>query len=404
MPSSTSVSLVSHDTTSQASLAESITTVSIHEGPLAAPAPAMEISERETPPDLPDPPTGSPTPPEVPAAPSTSVIPFPASSPALPKPQELAGSGSLYDDSTVQELLAQLPTALKRYAPFQTAFRDCHLALDALKCELRQKPRSYLLTAVERLDDYNEDARVEVEIRIADEARKANGLEAMLHLGQTDAVKLLQELVEGTAPEVQKALATATRKRDDMEHDIAAVKLVVHAPEAEPEHGVSLSPTPEAEPLSPGLQPWGWKRPFQQSIPTRPASPLGLAFPSPQQALRRMASGTMGHSRGLSFGGGEAKEHVLDPIAAMGLRIPMPAYQPPPPATPTGTFPSSPLKPSHMGPPTLILERTRTTSIYHVGIGRSPSGLDMSKRQTSITPTSKLAGEDTGEDSDDSVE
>ncbi|KAG8734499.1 hypothetical protein FRC10_011697 [Ceratobasidium sp. 414] len=405
MPSSTSVSLVSYGAASRASLAESITTVSIHEGPLAAPAPTIEISERETPLSLPDHPPETIVPHEVPPAFSTSVIPFPASSPAMSTSQELAGPVSLYDDPAVQELLSHLPTALGRYASFQTTFRDCHLALGALKTELRQKPRSYLLTTVERLDDYNEDARVEVEIRIADEARKANGLEAMLHLGQTDAIKQLQEFVEGTAPEVQKAIATATRKRDDLEHDIAAVKLVVHAPGAEPEHGSSPSPAPEAEPLSPGLQPWGWKRPFRQSIPTRPASPLGLAFPSPQQTLRRMASGTMGHSRGLSFGGGEGKEHAhADPIAAMGLRIPMPAYQPPPPATPTSALPSSPLKPSHMEPPTLILERTRTTSMYHLGIGRSPSGLDMSKRHISITPTSRLAGEDSGEDSDDSVE
>ncbi|KAG9086939.1 hypothetical protein FRC06_002801 [Ceratobasidium sp. 370] len=404
MPSSASVSLVSYDTTSQASLAESVTTVSVHEGPLAAPAPTTGAPERETSPSLPDSSPETIAPLEVPPA-STSVIPFPISSPALPQPQELVGPISLHDDSTVKELLAQLPTALKRYVSFQTTFRDCHLALGALKTELRQKPRSYLLTAVERLDDYNEDARVEVEIRIADEARKANGLEAMLHLGQTDAIQQLQALVEGTAPEVQKAIATATRKRDDLEHDIAAVKLVVHAPEAEAEHGTSLGPAPETEPLSPGLQPWGWKRPFRQSIPTRPASPLGLAFPSPQQALRRMASGTMGHNRGLSFGGGEGKEHVhADPIAAMGLRIPMPAYQPPPPATPTSALPLSPLKPSHMGPSTLILERTRTTSMYHLGIGRSSSGLDISKRHISVTPTSRLAGEDTGEDSDDSVE
>ncbi|KAG9121302.1 hypothetical protein FRC07_002780 [Ceratobasidium sp. 392] len=443
MPSSTSVSLLSHDTTSQASLAESMTTVSIHEAPLSTPVLTIGTSKPEilvpsldtssappsAPPVIPPAapsivpstvvPTVPPTapsvipssslpvaPPKVPPIPSTSVIPFPASSPILPKAQELAGPPSLYDDPVVQELLARLPTALKRYASFQTDFRDCHLALGTLKTELRQKPRSYLLTAVERLDDYNEDARVEVEIRIADEARTANGIEAMLHLGQTDAIEQLRAFVEGTTPEAQKAIATATRKRDDLEHDIAAVKLVVHSPESEPGHSALLSPTPEPEPPSPGLQSWGWKRPFRQSV-TAPASPLGIGFPFPQQTLRRMASGTLGHGRGLSFGGNEGKEHAqADPIAAIGLRIPMPAYQPPPPATPTSSLPMSPLNPSHMGPSTLILERSRsrTTSMYHLGLGRNPSGLDMSKRQMSVTPTSKLAGEDAGDESDDSVE
>ncbi|KAG8718385.1 hypothetical protein FRC12_016423 [Ceratobasidium sp. 428] len=405
LPSSTSVSLISHDTTSQASLLESVTTVSIQDGPLALPAPVIEVSKQE-PLDSPldSPPETLVLPLEVPP-PSTSVIPFPSSSPAPPKAQELTGPPSLYDDPAIQELLARLPIALKRYAAFQTAFRDCHLALGALKIELRQKPRSYLLTVVERLDDYNEDARVEVEIRIADEARTANGLEAMLHLGQTDAVEQLRAFVEGTTPEVQKALATATRKRDDLEHDIAAVKLVVHSPESEAKHGALLSPEPEPEPPSPGPGSWGWKRPFRQSISTQPPSPLGLAFPSPHQALRRMASGTLGHGRGLSVGGSEGKEHTHpDPIAAMGLRVPMPAYQPPPPVTPTTALPMSPLKPTHMGPSTLILERSRTTSMYHLGLGRNPSGLDMSKRRLSVTPTSKLADEDAGEDSDDSVE
>ncbi|QRV75429.1 myosin heavy chain [Ceratobasidium sp. AG-Ba] len=404
MPSSAAVSLISCRTTSQDSLAESATTVSVQESPQIAFTLVTEVSKQENLPSSPDAPPKAVTPEAVPVSSSTSVIPFPASSPALPRAQELTQPISLHEDPTIQKLLARLPTALKRYESFQATFRDCHLTLSALKTELRQKPRSYLLTAVERLDDYNEDARVEVEIRIADEARTANGLEAMLHLGQTEAVSQLQSLVDGTAPDVQKAFATATRKRDDLEHDIAAVKLVVHAPQEEPEHNSLLSPNPVAEPVSPGSQSWGWKRPFRQSIPTQPASPLGIAFPFPQQTIRRMGSGTMGHNRGSSFGGNDAKEHThTDPFAAMGLRIPMPAYQPPPQATPTTSFPSSPLRPSHMSASPLVLERPRTTSMYHVGIGRSPSGLDASKR-LSMTPRSKTPTEDAGEESDDSVE
>lgn len=399
MPSSTTVSLVSAENTSRVSLPESsATSASADDGPSVAPISSVEKPPSPPPLITPGPSVAPPT--TVPPPQSISAIPFPTNSPSQSTPKEFGEPPALYDDPTVKELLAQLPNALQRYTPFQNTFRDCHLALGTLKSELRQRPRTHLLTAVERLDDYNEDARVEVEIRIADEARRATGLEAMVHLANSkseDIVDQLRAFVDGSTPEVHKALATATRKRDELEHDIAAIKLAVHDPESE--LGVSVAHTPE--PASPMTPSWPWRSPFRQSVPLQPVSPGPHSmFPTPQQALRRTISGNFGHSRTTSLGGGaEGKNvHPNDPLRALGLQVPMPAYQPLP--SPNVGL-QSPSKPSHMASSPLILERARTTSMYHLGIGRSRSGMDLSKRSLSIAPTSKAESE---VDSDDSVE
>ncbi|KAF8599576.1 hypothetical protein BDV93DRAFT_609160 [Ceratobasidium sp. AG-I] len=409
LPSSTTISLVSAENTSRVSLPESsATSASIDDNPPIEPTPS---AEKPPSPPLPMTPVPSaplpaslspsiPFPTAMPSPQSISAIPFPTNSPAQPTPKELSEPLALHDDPTVKELLAQLPSALQRYALFQNTFRDCHLALSTLKSELRQRPRGYLLTAVERLDDHNEDARVEVEIRIADEARRATGLEAMIHLGNSeseDVVAQLRAFVDGSAPEVHKALATATRKRDDLEHDIAAIKLAVHDPESE--LGASAAHTPE--PPSPMTPSWAWRSPFRQSVPLQPVSPGPHSmFPTPQQALQRTISGNFGHSRTTSLGGGaDGKDiHLNDPLRALGLRVPMPAYQP---LSPPNVGLQLPSKSNHIASSPLTLERTRTTSMYQLGIGRRQSGMDLSKRNLSVVPTPKAESE---VDSDDSVE
>lgn len=398
--SSVSVSLSSLHNNSDLSLVTSETSVSLNEtsvGPLL-PSSITDVSQalESSPPDklppLPITPVASPPKEllsqESPKEPLASIVPFPIrpESPLSPEQQAPTEPQSLYDSSEVQELLAQLPVALQRYTSFQNALRDCHLTLSALKSELRQKPRTHLLSAVERLDDYNEDTRVEVEIRIADEARKANGFEAMLHLSPSSPSQIVAELrafVDGSAPDIQKALETAKRKRDDLEHDIAAIKLAVHAPENE-DGGIVTPPSPM----------WG-RQPFPSGAVSAPAPSLGsMGFP----LLRKVASGTFGHSRASSLGGNEAIEHPhKDPFAGLGLRIPMPVQQSF--SSPSSALPS-PMKPSYHVGSTLILERTRATSMYFPGLGRSRPGLDPSARSSmSVTPTSKLE-----EEGDDDVE
>ncbi|CAE6363382.1 unnamed protein product [Rhizoctonia solani] len=379
IPSSASVSIASLQSSSGLSLAitEASTNVSLEESSLGAPTavpslPVVDLpqAQREV-----DDPFITPAAPIVPptSAPElrpASTIPFPSSpSPPLeavkaPEPQ------SLCDNPEFQVLLSQLPTALQRYTPFQNIFRDCHVTLTTLKSELRSRPRSHLLTAVERLYDYNEDARVEIEIRIADEARRANGFETMLHLSLANVLDDLRAFVDGSAPDIRKALEMAERKRNELEHDISTIKASVYAPEAQAEIETPV-PQPPPSPL------WGRKMSLGPGF-------LGTGRP----LLRRVASGTPGHSRASSLGGEEHSDlSPRDPLAGLMLKIPMPNMV-------TSPLPS-PMKPNSP----LVLERTRVASMYRVGLGSSRSHLDVSNRSMTVTPTFKA-----DEESDDGVE
>ncbi|KAG6814793.1 hypothetical protein H0H93_012232, partial [Arthromyces matolae] len=85
-------------------------------------------------------------------------------------------------------LLAELAKAKHRYDALQRSLRDCHLALETLSMSLISSPSMVtghvpvdaLKTAVQRLTDYTEDARVELEIQIADEELVAIGFETLL--------------------------------------------------------------------------------------------------------------------------------------------------------------------------------------------------------------------------------
>ncbi|KAH7341348.1 hypothetical protein B0J17DRAFT_714537 [Rhizoctonia solani] len=381
IPSSASLSFTSFQSSSGLSLAmsETSTSVSLDDSALVVPsALPVAIELPQTPqPTIVEPPVAVATPIALPTTPPLeppppSTLPFPSSSSPPPEPVKLPELQSLHDNPEVQALLSQLPATLQRYTSFQNTFRDCHVTLAALKSELRQRPRSHLLTAVERLYDYNEDTRVEIEIRIADEARKANGFETMLHLSLANDLDDLRAFVDGSTPDIRRALETAERKRNELEHDIAAIKVSIYAPETEVEaEAETPAPQPPPSPL------WGRKMSLGPGL-------LGAGRP----LLRRAASGTLGHSRASSLGGEDHSELApKDPLAGLGLKIPMPNMVPSP-------LPS-PMKP---GSP-LVLERTRVTSMYRIGLGSSRSRLDVSNRSMTVTPTSKAE-----EESDDGVE
>ncbi|CEL55819.1 myosin heavy chain [Rhizoctonia solani AG-1 IB] len=379
IPSSASVSITSLRSSSGLSLvtSEASTSVSLEESALSVPTAlptlpiiGLPLAQREvedpfitaTPPIVP--PTSAPEP-----APA-STIPFPSSPSPPPEPVKAPESQSLHDSPEAQALLSQLPTALQRYTPFQNVFRDCHVTLSALKSELRSRPRNHLLIAVERLYDYNEDARVEIEIRVADEARKANGFETMLYLSLANVLDDLRAFVDGSAPDIRKALEMAERKRNELEHDISTIKASVYAPEAQVE-----VETPASQPPPSPL--WGRKMSLGPGF-------LGTGRP----LLRRVASGTLGHGRASSLGGDEHSDlSPKDPLAGLRLKIPMPNMV-------TSPLPS-PMKPNSP----LVLERTRVTSMYRVGLGSSRSRLDVANRSMTVTPTSRA-----DEESDDGVE
>ncbi|KAI9446192.1 hypothetical protein H4582DRAFT_1904179 [Lactarius indigo] len=167
-------------------------------------------------------------------------------------------------------LLSELGNTKTRYDELQRAFRDCHLALRELDQTLQalptasSLPTSALQIVFGRLDDFNEDARVELEIRIADEERIARGYATLLAVPGAitseaeaqDVERAVRAFVDGSDAAVARALNQFSRKRDDLEHDIAALKLAVHeVPQAQ------LQPEPQSQSQA-------------QSRPTTPAAGL----------------------------------------------------------------------------------------------------------------------------------
>jgi len=143
------------------------------------------------------------------------------------------------------------------------ALRELGQTLQALPTT-SSLPTSALQIIFARLDDFNEDARVELEIRIADEERIARGYATLLAVPGAitseaeaqDVERAVRAFVDGSDAAVARALNQFSRKRDDLEHDIAALKLAVH------------------EGPQPQLQPESQSQSQAQSRPTSPASGL----------------------------------------------------------------------------------------------------------------------------------
>ncbi|KAJ4000977.1 hypothetical protein F5050DRAFT_188788 [Lentinula boryana] len=106
---------------------------------------------------------------------------------------------TIAEDVEQHPLISDLDHVSHRYDELQRAFRDCHLALQDLRKALSSTDMSdgssavsnhsvngissqIYQAAIERLDNFNEDARVELEIRAADEALLAQGYQTMLSL------------------------------------------------------------------------------------------------------------------------------------------------------------------------------------------------------------------------------
>ncbi|KAA1469298.1 hypothetical protein DENSPDRAFT_795806 [Dentipellis sp. KUC8613] len=256
-------------------------------------------------------------------------------------------------------LLAELAKARTRYDTLQRAFRDCHLALRDLTQTiptLSPSPTlSVLQTAVSRLDDFNEDTRVELEIRVADEERIARGYETLLSLpgaipSEAEAAEVsaaVRAFVDGTDPSVARAQTQFSRKLDDLEHDVAAVKRALHELPVAPVDAEQPKANPNASwtSLAAGLF-------APSSRPVSPAPTFGSVMTSPR--LRRAPSHTQMqvHVRGPSTdAGGRAGP---SPFAVLDLRISMPEHILQPPPSP-GRLPSP---------------RARTTSgMYMLGLG-----------------------------------
>ncbi|KAF8350375.1 hypothetical protein F5887DRAFT_1208425, partial [Amanita rubescens] len=302
-------------------------------------------------------------------------------------------------------LLLELVKVNHRYDDLQRNLHDCHFALDALKQSLstsllnHQIPSDALKMALERLTDHIEDARVELEIRIADESLLARGYETLLSVpgalaskGQSGSetaplrseVELqVEAFVSGTEPSVRKALESLTQKLSVVQHDIAVLKRAFHDPEDEGppvQHEPVGSPSPLFGPVSAtapimGSRSGGWAS-WISSSPSRPSSPaptFGNIMTSPR--LRHSPSLSPGKPYLFNSDAGNIK----DPLASLGLRVPMPLYVPlQTPAQPTATTTS----------------RTVST-MYMIGLGaRTASGsfTSLLSPHRAVSPTS--AGSD----------
>ncbi|KAI0636522.1 hypothetical protein C8Q77DRAFT_1049756 [Trametes polyzona] len=294
-----------------------------------------------------------------------------------PLPSAPSSPVHTFDSSKEASLLASLAQVKHRYDAVQRGFRDCHLALKELKKSLAELPspatasamdlHTLLRKAVERLEDFNEDARVELEIRIADEERIASGYEALLSIPgamthsddseNVDSSEMLKEIaafVEGTDRVVEKANQSFSQKLDDLQHDIASIKRALHELALSAPDESSLSPS-EAS-AHPSVSPkWsGWTPSFLS--PSRSASPaptFGSVMTSPR--LRHSASFTRPRESPV--------EAPPDPIANLGLRIAVPS----PVRSPSygGGLTAGPAAgPQRAGP------RQRTTSgMFMLGLG-----------------------------------
>ena len=184
-------------------------------------------------------------------------ISVPVSPQSIPlPPSQTYSSSSISREAPLRRshpILNELHLTKHRYNATQRGFRDCHLALKDLKVSiltLTSSDMSFAIQkAVERLDDFSEDARVELEIRIADEERLVAGYEALLSIpgaisdevNETDLDTQIRAFVDGTDPTVAKNVQQFAHKLDDLQHDIARIKMVVHEASSSDNDDASVS-------------------------------------------------------------------------------------------------------------------------------------------------------------------
>jgi len=292
-------------------------------------------------------------------------------------------------------LLADLARVSKRYDDLQRAFRDCHIALEGLTAslassELRTSPTpipvDILEAALGRLNDYTEDARVELEIRVSDEALLAKGYEALLCVPGAMAASTsvredeskadeptrlevetqIEEFVSGNDSAVRKARETFTRKLEDVQHDIASLKRAIYDPDSllppssalsssSSSHFQNLSPsaststlnltTPSKSDTANGGGSWtSWIRgsPSRPSSPAHPGMGPAPTFgnimtsprlrPSPSTGSFQNQTPTQNQTQGsrrssfFNLSGAPTDPQPKDPLAQLGLKIPMPNF------------------------------------------------------------------------------
>ncbi|KAG8829439.1 hypothetical protein FRC17_006567 [Serendipita sp. 399] len=173
--------------------------------------------------------------------------------PVSPQPAHHTSSSENQAPESDAETLAIVQALRKKrpqYLALQAAFDGCHESISQVQSSILSAQAEipslskYIDAAVERLNDYCEDARVELEILISDEARISQGYETLLQLrgGDSDGSgsmgaspmkqDALQEkikvFIDGSEPSISKAISLFEEKLENLQHDIAIIKRVVH--------------------------------------------------------------------------------------------------------------------------------------------------------------------------------
>lgn len=287
-------------------------------------------------------------------------------------------SSSISREAPLQQshpTLARLRGTKHRYNSTQRGFRDCHLALKSLKETVMAPPAAdtsvTIQKAVERLDDFNEDARVELEIRIADEERLVAGYVALLsipgaisdEINEADLDEQIRAFADGTDQAVEKNVQQFTSKLEDLQHDIACIKMYVHENSAGDD-----SPASAAKVL-PGWSSWT----AGLLTPSRPVSPsptFGSVMTSPR--LRHSSSFSRSPKQSA-----ESLRPSSDLLSNLGLRIAMPSH-----AIPASSSPSSRNSTSRLD------SRSRTISGLHIlGLGKRAASFGYSMTPTTKSPS-----------------
>ncbi|KAG8217952.1 hypothetical protein J3R82DRAFT_6123 [Butyriboletus roseoflavus] len=238
-------------------------------------------------------------------------------------------------------LLSELGATKHRYDTLQRAFRDCSIALKELKRTLASSPpsshiqsklRQHLETALARIDDYAEDARVELEIRVTDEEFTASGFETVLSVPgalvdadeRAEVEATAREFVDGMEEGVAKALEKFGRKLEDVQHDVAVVKRAVHGltmseEEDAERRGEAVDGSKDAGARA-GWTAWTAGLLGTNATPSRSPTPVqtfGAVMTSPR--LRHAASLKQLHAQTSIH-----ENPDRGPLAGLNLRIPMP--------------------------------------------------------------------------------
>ena len=137
--------------------------------------------------------------------------------------------------ATDTPLVHSLKTIASLHLPIQHSFHTLHLSLLSLQTTVSDPEpdppisnQAILLSAVERLLDISEDARVELEIHLDDEIRVAGGFVALLEVGGPGVDKAEEEavaFVDGRRGRT-KVAEVFRRRLEDLEYDAAAVSSV----------------------------------------------------------------------------------------------------------------------------------------------------------------------------------